>query len=117
MKKFLAVLLAALMIFSITTVAFAADDEVQDPETTVVDGEETAEDSFDVTELPLWTVFAGLKMGKIVLKLAVVVLKIASALGLIDLAEIAQGIIDSINNGGDAPVDDTPVVDTVPEAA
>ena len=97
MKKLISILLALLMIFSIGTVAFAADgDGTEDP--AVVDTEDPAadEDSFEFTDLPFWTVKAGFKLGKVVLKLAKAFLKVADALGLIDVSEMLQGLSDQI---------------------
>ena len=98
MKKIIALLLAMLMIFTITTVAFAEDAEPETPaqEQTADDETTGEEESFDVMDLPIWTVKAGFKVGKIVLKIAKAFLKVASALGLIDVEELLQGLIEQI---------------------
>ena len=98
MKKLISLLLAMLMIFSVATVAFAADADPEDPAVVDTEGDEDAaeEDSFEFTDLPFWTVKAGFKVAKIVLKLAKAFLKVASALGLVDTQELLQGLIDQI---------------------
>lgn len=118
MKKIISVFLAMLMIFSVVTVAFAADGDVTDTpaatDTTGTDTEETTEEEFEITDLPIWTVGAGFKIGKIILKLAKAFLKVASALGLIDVSELLQNLISQITNK-DADTDTTTeVVDQTP---
>lgn len=96
MKKLLALLLAALMIFSMGVVAFAeGEDTNEDP--AVVDVEDTegeAEEEFDIMDMPLWSVKAGAKIAKVVIKIALAFLKVASKLGLVDVEELMQGLIE-----------------------
>jgi len=120
MKKLISVLLAILMVFSVVTVAFAADgDAAQDPAAT----EETKENSaFDaivklligdgsIENVPLGTAKAGLKIAKIFLKLAKAFIKVGDALGFIDGDKIFLDLVNSIagmiNNGGEEPAPET----------
>jgi len=81
MKKLISVLLAALMMFSLVTVAFAEDTGADD----TVNTENAAGGSVDLGEfdwildLPFWTVGPALKFAKIALKLASVYLKVAKS--------------------------------------
>jgi len=122
MKKLISVLLAILMVFSVVTVAFAADgDATQEPAAT----EETKENSaFDaivklligdgsIENVPLGTAKAGLKIAKIFLKLAKAFIKVGDALGFIDGDKIFLDLVNSVagmlNNGGDeAPAEPAP---------
>ncbi len=92
MKKLIALVLALLMAFSASVVAFAADAEAP------AEGETTAaaeDDGFNIEDLPFWTIKPGLKVAKIVLKIAKVFLKIAlifNAKGVIEkLQEFIKG--------------------------
>ena len=121
MKKLISVLLAILMVFSVVTVAFAADgDPAEEPAAT----EETQENSaFDaivklligdgsIENVPLGTAKAGLKIAKIFLKLAKAFIKVGDALGFIDGDKIFLDLVNSIagmiNNGGEEPAPETP---------
>ena len=120
MKKLISVLLAILMVFSVVTVAFAADgDPAEEPAAT----EETQENSaFDaivklligeggIENVPLGTAKAGLKIAKIFLKLAKAFIKVGDALGFIDGDKIFLDLVNSIagmiNNGGEKPAPET----------
>ena len=86
MKKLIALVLALLMAFSASVVAFAADAEAP------AEGETTAaaeDDGFNIEDLPFWTIKPGLKVAKIVLKIAKVFLKIA-------LIFNAKGVIEKL---------------------
>ena len=117
MKKLISVLLAILMVFSVVTVAFAADGDTP--------AEETKESSaFDaivkaligdgsIENIPLGTAKAGLKIAKIFLKLAKAFIKVGDALGFIDGDKIFLDLVNSVagmlNNGGDeAPAEPAP---------
>lgn len=122
MKKLISVLLAILMVFSVVTVAFAADgDPAEEPAAT----EETQENSaFDaivklligdgsIENVPLGTAKAGLKIAKIFLKLAKAFIKVGDALGFIDGDKIFLDLVNSIagmiNNGGnETPAEPAP---------
>lgn len=96
MKKFIALLLALLMTFSVATVAFAAEETV--PETTPEAGtsEEIDLGEFQwILDLPLWTLKPGLKIAKIALKFVKVYFKICGVFGL-DPMETAKGIVEFI---------------------
>ena len=122
MKKLISVLLAILMVFSVVTVAFAADgDPAEEPAAT----EETQENSaFDaivklligdgsIENVPLGTAKAGLKIAKIFLKLAKAFIKVGDALGFIDGDKIFLDLVNSIagmlDNSGEA---ETPATET-----
>ena len=123
MKKLISVLLAILMVFSVVTVAFAADgDPAEEPAAT----EETQENSaFDtivklligdgsIENIPFGTAKAGLKIAKIFLKLAKAFIKVGDALGFIDGDKIFLDLVNSVagmlNNGGneEAPAEPAP---------
>lgn len=101
MKKFIALLLAILMTFSVATVAFAADETTAAPETETTapsgEGEAEAEGEFDLGEfqwildLPLWTLKPMLKVAKIALKFVKVYLKLSEVFG-----NIPDGVADKI---------------------
>ena len=111
MKKIISVLLALVMMFSLVTVAFVASAEEETPDETTTTTEAQGEDAtdedtsggFNIEDMPLWQLKLILKGGKIVLKFAKGVLKIAIAFGLVDLADILRTIIDYITaaQGGD----------------
>lgn len=128
MKKIISILLALIMIFSVTTVAFAADEEATTPpateETTPAEGEEgeTTEEEpllgeYDwILDLPFGTVKPALKVAKIALKFFKVYLKLGLIFGWVDKEEFAQQISDFIKSLiGDAQPEDTTPEDTVPE--
>ena len=92
MKKFIALLLAILMTFSVATVAFAAEETV--PETTPEAGtsEEIDLGEFQwILDLPLWTLKPMLKVAKIALKFVKVYLKLSEVFG-----NIPDGVADKI---------------------
>lgn len=98
MKKFIALLLAILMTFSVATVAFAADETTApETETTAPSGEGETEGEFDLGEfqwildLPLWTLKPMLKVAKIALKFVKVYLKLSEVFG-----NIPDGVADKI---------------------
>ncbi|MBR6568692.1 MAG: acid shock protein [Clostridia bacterium] len=123
MKKLISLLLAVLMVFSLVTVAFAADEATDAPETenteTVAPGEEEGTESlipdlgeYDwILDLPFWTVGPALKFAKIALKLVTVYLKVAKIFGLVEkdmddyIIDLLTGMIKDAENGGtDEPV-------------
>ncbi len=108
MKKFIALVLALLTIFSMSTVAFAEGeaDVPADTETTapVEDG---AGDLQWILDLPFWTVGPAFKFAKIALKLVKVFLKIAAVFGVVDTDAILAEIIDMIANAENQGNEDT----------
>ena len=121
MKKLISVLLAILMVFSVVTVAFAADgDAAQEPAATEEAKENSAFDAIvklligdgSIENVPLGTAKAGLKIAKIFLKLAKAFIKVGDALGFIDGDKIFLDLVNSIagmiNNGGEEPAPETP---------
>ena len=110
MKKFIALLLALVMTFSLGTVAFAAEDaetttpvgeDVTDSESTdtTVDEETTEEEpllgEYDwILDLPFSTVGPALKIAKIVLKFAKIYVKLAIIFGIMDKEEITKPIME-----------------------
>ncbi len=123
MKKFLALVLALIMTFSVATVAFATEETTAAPEQeTTVAPEEGAEEEAGaldwILDLPVWTLGPAAKITKIALKLVKVVVKIAMAFGIIDTDEIIQEIVDMIVNGN-APAEEetTAPVETTAAAA
>lgn len=120
MKKLISLLLALVMVFSITTVAFAEEttpdenpgvtDEVPGDETTdeeaAPEGEETDPLQF-LLDLPFWTVKPMLKFAKIALKLVKLYVKIAVIFGIIDKNDIIGQIEDLIAGAlGDGTTDE-----------
>ena len=121
MKKLISVLLAILMVFSVVTVAFAADgDPAEEPAATEETQENSAFDAIvklligdgNIENVPLGTAKAGLKIAKIFLKLAKAFIKVGDALGFIDGDKIFLDLVNSIagmiNNGGEEPAPETP---------
>lgn len=106
MKKFLALVLAIIMAFSVVTVAFATDSETPaapDAETTTAPSDEATDEagSLDwLLDLPVWTLKPGSKIIKIALKLVKVFVKIAMAFGIIDTGDIIDQIMGIINGNG-----------------
>ena len=114
MKKLISVLLALLMVFSVVTVAFAADgDAAEEPK------ENSAFDAIvkaligdgSIENIPIGTAKAGLKIAKIFLKLAKAFIKVGDALGFIDGDKIFLDLVNTIagkmSNGDDtAPADE-----------
>ena len=96
MKKFIALLLALLMTFSVATVAFAAEETL--PETTPEAGtsEEIDLGEFQwILDLPLWTVGPGLKIAKIALKFVKLYLKLSSLINNVP-DEVVDGVEKAI---------------------
>lgn len=101
MKKFIALLLALVMTFSVATIAFAADETTDAPETETTvpsgEGEAEGEGEFDLGELqwildlPLWTLKPMLKVAKIALKFVKIYLKLSEVFG-----NIPDGVADQI---------------------
>jgi len=125
MKKLISVLLAILMVFSVVTVAFAADgDTAEQPAAT----EENKNDTLNaiikaligdgsIEGIPLGTAKAGLKIAKIFLKLAKAFIKVGDALGFIDGDKIFMDLVNSVAgmlNKDDAPAEPAP--ETTPDA-
>lgn len=113
MKKVISVLLAILMVFSVMTVAFAADEPTpEEPQQ-----EETTEGEFNFEDIPLWQIKVGVKVGKIVLKIAKAFVKVAMALGIIDSDDILNVIKDLVSNisGGAVGGEETPVETPTPD--
>lgn len=116
MKKFISLLLALIMTFSVATVAFAAEGTTDAPatETTTPSGEETTteEDFGDfqwLLDLPLWTLKPMLKVAKVALKFVKVYLKLSEVFGSIPdgVADgIEQAIKDIIAKTEDAPAEE-----------
>lgn len=112
MKKFLALVLALIMTFSVATVAFATDSETPaapDTETTTAPSDEAIGEagSLDwILDLPVWTLKPGSKVIMIALKLVKVVVKIAMAFGIIDAGDIIDQIMDIINGNTNAPTEE-----------
>ena len=122
MKKIIALLLALIMTFSVSTVAFATDAEVTpDTETTAPEGEADVMDTIEgflgeydwILDLPFETVKPALKVAKIALKLVLVYVKICNAFNL-DPMETAKGIFEYISKVAEEYKAENPEVD--PEA-
>lgn len=104
MKKLISVLLALLMLFSTATVAFAAEGDAAEPETTVAAEDEAeaddnilkdmdTEDIMGMLEGMSWTeIKFALKVAKIAVKLILVLDK----LGFVDLSPIKNAILDVV---------------------
>ena len=109
MKKLIALFLALLMIFTVATVAFAADETPEDPATTTTEeptDEEGAEGEFDIMNIQIWQAKFGLKVGKILLKLVKAAVKVLIALRIIDKDEIADMVINLFGlEGADTPAE------------
>lgn len=103
MKKFLALVLALIMTFSLGTVAFAAETTTE--EAPVVEEEAGALDW--LLDLPFWTVGPMSWFAKVAFKLATVLVKIAIVFGIIDTDAILDQIWDMIINGNDADVEES----------
>ena len=132
MKKFISLLLAMLMVFSLVTVAFAEDaTEADGTETTApVEGEEGAESiipdlgEYDwILDLPFWTVGPALKLAKIALKLVSVYLKVGKIFGLVEkdmddyIIDIITGMIKDAENSESAEDVTEPATTAPAEAA
>ena len=129
MKKLISVLLAILMIFSVVTVAFAAEGEGEEQPAASEENSNEALDAIikaligdgSIENMPLGTAKAGLKIAKIFLKLAKAFIKVGDALGFIDGDKIFLDLVNSVagmlNNGGEEAPADTPAADPAPDAA
>ncbi len=142
MKKLISILLAVLMVFSLVTVAFAADEGAEAPGTEAADpsapaeGEEGTESIIPdlgeynwILDLPFWTVGPALKFAKIALKLVSVYLKVAKIFGLVEkdmddyIIDLITGMIKDAENGGTAeedvtePTTDSGAPEELPDAA
>ncbi len=116
MKKMISLFLALLMVFSVATVAFAADDDTQAPVATDAqdEGAEPATDKQDTEEkkdesdsksaeelldqikdMPVGTAKALLKVGKIVLKFVKIFAKLGIKFGLIDTDDIVKSVAEA----------------------
>lgn len=94
MKKFIALLLALLMTFSVATVAFAADETA--PEAPETSTEEIDLGEFQwILDLPLWTLKPGLKIAKIALKFVKIYLKLSALVNNIP-DEVVDGVEKAI---------------------
>ncbi len=121
MKKFISILLAALMMFSFVTVAFAEGEasDATGTESTAPETEGTGDLAIDLGEydwildLPFWTVGPALKFAKIALKLVNVYLKVAKIFGLVDkdmgdyIIEVIVGMIEDAQKSEQAPETET----------
>ena len=112
MKKIISLFLALLMLFSVATVAFAADEgtetpsgtEVVEPQDEGAEGSETPtepakeETSADLLEtikdMPVGEAKALLKVGKVVLKLVKVFVKLGIKFGLIDTDDLVKQVAE-----------------------
>ena len=98
MKKLISVLLAILMVFSVVTVAFAADGDAAESNNNAtynaivkaLIGDGTLEG------IPLGTAKAGLKIAKVFLKLAKAFIKVGDALGFIDGDKIVLDLANKL---------------------
>ena len=94
MKKFIALLLALLMTFSVATVAFAAEETVPEAGTS----EEIDLGEFQwILDLPLWTAKPLLKVAKIARKFVKVYLKISAVFNNIP-DEVVDGVEQAIKD-------------------
>lgn len=104
MKKFLALVLAIIMTFSVATVAFATDAQAPEADTTTTAPSDEATDeagSLDwLLDLPVWTLKPGSKILKIALKLVKAFVKVAMAFGIIDAGDIIDQIMGIVNGNG-----------------
>lgn len=89
MKKLLCVFLAVVMMFTMTTVAFAVDPAPADS-TTTADEETTVPQE----HIPFWQVKVGLKVGKIIIKITKALVKVGMALGLLKSDELLQKVME-----------------------
>lgn len=120
MKKIISLLLALVMVFSITTVAYCEDGAAEDTTTTVAADEGTGEEEEGgqldwLLDLPFWTVKPGLKIAKIALKLVKAFVKIGMALGFIDSDEIIDQIVDLIASSQQETETTEPATTVAPE--
>lgn len=124
MKKLISVLLAFIMIFSVTTVAFAEGEETTTPpatEETTPDASEGEEGEAEeepllgeydwILDLPFGTVKPALKIAKIALKFFKVYLKLGLIFGWVDKEAFAAQVSDFIQG----LIGDIKPEETVPE--
>ena len=127
MKKLIALLLALLMMFSVVTVAFAADGEPEDTTAAAEENSNAALESIiklligdgSIENMPVGTAKAGLKIAKIFLKLAKAFIKVGDALGFIDGDKIFLDLVNSVAGMLNKDADETPAEpapDTTPAA-
>ena len=119
MKKLISVLLAILMVFSLVTVAFAAEGEAEEQPAAAEENSNEALNKIiqmligdgSIENVPLGTAKAGLKIAKIFLKLAKAFIKVGDALGLINGDEIFMDLVNSVAgmlNKEETPEDPAP---------
>ena len=97
MKKLISVLLAVLMVFSLVTVAFAADGDAEENNNAAFNSIVKALiGDGSIENVPLGTAKAGLKIAKIFLKLAKAFIKVGDALGFIDGDKIFMDLVNSV---------------------
>lgn len=113
MKKIISLFLALLMLFSVATVAFAADEgtetpsgtEVVEPQDEGAEGSETptepakeetsAADLLEtIKDMPVGEAKALLKVGKVILKLVKVFVKLGIKFGLIDTDDLVKQVAE-----------------------
>ena len=94
MKKFIALLLALLMTFSVATVAFAAEETAPETETETTEEIDLGEYQW-ILDLPLWTLKPGLKIAKIALKFVKVYLKLSAVINNVP-DEVVDGVEKAI---------------------
>lgn len=131
MKKVISLLLAILMVFSVTTVAFAAEDStgapIEDAETTTaattVPETEVTREPTDVENnitqyLEQLQLKLGLKVGKIVVKVLIKLVMVGLKLGIINVDTIKGWIGDFTGSGEETPAPEVSesAVETTPVA-
>ena len=95
MKKILSILLALVMIFTMTTIAFAAgEDDSNEPDVSVSENEDDTTKGSGLEDIPLWQVKVGAKVGKVIVKIVIAFVKVGLALGIIDSDELIQKVKD-----------------------
>lgn len=123
MKKVISLLLAVLMVFSVTTVAFAADEPESSVETTQAPETEVTREPSDVENnitqyLEQLQLKLGLKAGKIVVKILIKLVMVGLKLGIINIDTIKGWIGDftgsdsDADNGADSGVETPDLPDT-----
>ena len=94
MKKFIALLLALLMTFSVATVAFAAEETAPEVDTETTEEIDLGEYQW-ILDLPLWTLKPGLKIAKIALKFVKIYLKLSAMINNVP-DEVVDGVEKAI---------------------
>ncbi|MBR2417970.1 MAG: hypothetical protein IKB12_05000 [Clostridia bacterium] len=103
MKKFISLLLALVMTFSVATIAFAADETTTLPDTSTDVETEPGTEEGDLgdfqwlLDLPLWTAKPLLKVAKVALKFVKVYLKISAVFNNIP-DEVVDGVEQAIKD-------------------